>query len=61
MSEEKRKELEEMEKAEGTFGESESKEGLLNDEAAADAVGGFVRKTESPRGSTPTPREPITR
>ena len=60
MSEEKRKELEEMEAANGEFGENESSEGLLNDEAASEAAGG-ITYTRSPRGSTPTPRKPITR
>lgn len=45
MSEEKRKELEEMEAAEGVFTEAQSREGLLNDEEAEKTVGGLLPST----------------
>jgi hypothetical protein len=59
-NEKKQSELEEMEAANGEFGENESSEGLLNDEAASEAVGG-ITYTRSPRGSTPNQTPPQTR
>lgn len=63
MSEEKRKELEEMEAAEGVLTEAQSREGLLNDEEAEKTVGGLLPSTTTAicRRSTPNPTPPQTR